>query len=121
MFIQLGLRVNKSARRQWQTVCIYIVKYIKIKDGFRRVICFLELDFWSRTQIVCCLSHPSTDVYVAFNGIIRLSEWVAKCRARWLANHWPWSVYVFLYKTHNYICLYISNKSKHITWICKHI
>jgi hypothetical protein len=117
-FIRLGRRVNNLDRTQRQNVCICTVKYMKINEAVRRVICFLELDCWSRTQIFCCISLPSPDGYVAYNGIIRLSEWAAICSAHWLANHWPWSVYMFLYTAQNYICLYTSNKLKHMTWIC---
>ena len=52
--------------------------------------------------------------------IIRLSEWAGQCIAHWLTNHWPWSAYMSLYTAHNYICLYTSNKLKHMTWICSH-
>ena len=121
MFIRLERTVNNLARTQRQTVCIYTVKYMKINDVFRRALCFSELDCWSRTQIFCYISLPSPDVYMACNGIIRLSEWAAICNARWLANHWPWSVYMFLNTAQNYICLYNSNKLKHMTWICKKV
>jgi len=59
MFIQLGLRVNKPARIQQQTFCIYTVKYMNTNGGFRRVICFLELEGWIRAQNFYINNYPT--------------------------------------------------------------